>query len=46
MTIKRLFFVLITLIFFSIIGYFVYDMSKKTINPWDKKKSNEQKKIF
>jgi len=35
---KQILFILLTLLFFGIVIIFVYDMSRRTVSPWEKKK--------
>lgn len=39
---KRLVFILISLLFFALVGVVVWDMSRQTTAPWEKKKQQEQ----
>lgn len=46
MSLKRFLFILLSIVFFLFVGYFVYDMSRKTTNPWEKKNKSVKKEIF
>lgn len=42
MSLRRIIFIICSIIFFAIVGYVVYDMSTQTLQPWKKDKPSKK----
>lgn len=43
---KRLLIIAVTIVFLMLVALVVFDMARKTTQPWERKKSKTENKIF